>query len=253
MSTNASTNKEYAQYLADAFKEVDWPIPPYLQLGRFLSPLARDIRNAATADAKLALMRERLSGAYNAGYLADMYLDRYSKIPHVRDFARQIDESIRTYFCGYTFNAVTGLLPVIEGIIRKMATSHNRDVGQGTRKLNDELQALVEREEQSPHCYGERLVMLEAFRDFVRDRLLQNTDRYVGLDEFNRHGILHGIFENFGQDINFLRLITLLDLLCFSIGLIESVSMFAPAPTSESSKLAAAYTALHSFHSALTV
>jgi len=251
MATNASMNREYAQYLADAFKEVDWPIPPYLQLGGFLSPLARAIKNAATVDAKLAIMRERLSGAYNAGYLADMYLDRYSKIPHVRDFARQIDESIRTYFCGYTFNAVTGLLPVMEGIVRKMATSHNRDVGQGTRKLNDELQALVEREEQAPHCYGERLVMLEAFRDFVRDRLLQNTDRYVGLDEFNRHGILHGIFENFGQDINFLRLITLLDLLCFSIGLIEGVSMFAPAPTSESSKLAAAYTALHSFHSAL--
>jgi hypothetical protein len=181
-----------------------------------------------------------------------MYLDRYSKIPHVRDFARQIDESIRTYFCGYTFNAVTGLLPVIEGIIRKMATSHSRDVGQGTRKLNDELQALVDREEQSPHCYGERLVMLEAFRDFVRDRLLQNTDRYVGLDEFNRHGILHGIFENFGQDINFLRLITLLDLLCFSIGLIEGVSMFAPAPTAESANLAGVYKALHSFHSSIT-
>jgi hypothetical protein len=253
MSTDASTNRAYAQHLADAFKEVDWPIPPYLQLGGFLSPLAKAMRDAATQDAKLAIVRERLSGAYNADYLADMYLGRYSKIRHVRDFARQIDESIRTYFCGYTFNAVTGLLPVIEGIIRKMATSHNRDVGQGTRKLNDELQALVEREEQSPHCYGERLVMLEAFRNFVRDRLLQNTNHYVGLDEFNRHGILHGIFENFGQDINFLRLITLLDLLCFSIGLIEGVSMFAPARTSESSKLAAAYTALHSFHSALTV
>jgi hypothetical protein len=252
MSTNASTNREYAQYLANAFKEVDWPIPPYLQLGGFLSPLAKAIKDAATADAKLAIVRERLSGAYNASYLADMYLDRYSKIPHVRDFASQIDESIRTYFCGYTFNAVTGLLPVIEGIIRKMATSHNRDVGQGTRRLNDELQALVDREEQSPHCYGERLVMLEAFRDFVRDRLLQNTDRYVGLDEFNRHGILHGIFENFGQDINFLRLITLLDLLCFSIGLIEGVSMFAPAPTAESANLAGVYKALHSFHSSIT-
>jgi hypothetical protein len=251
MSTNVSTNREHAQYLANAFKEVDWPIPPYLQLGGFLSPLAKAIKDAATADAKLTIVRERLSGAYNAGYLADMYLDRYSKIPHVRDFARQIDESIRTYFCGYTFNAVTGMLPVIEGIIRKMATSHNRDIGQGTRKLNDELQALVDREEQSPHSYGERLVMLEAFRDFVRDRLLQNTDRYVGLDEFNRHGILHGIFENFGQDINFLRLITLLDLLCFSIGLIEGVSMFAPAPNAESANLAGVYNALHSFHSSI--
>ena len=251
-STNASTNREFAEWLASAFKQVDWPIPPYLKLGGFLNPLAKAVRDASQ-DAKLAIMRDQLAGAYSAEYLAGMFLDRYSKITHVRDFARQIDESIRTYFCGYTFNAVTGLLPVIEGIIRKIATGRNRDVGQGTKNLNVELQALVDREKQSPHCYGERLVVLEAFRDFVRDRLLQNTDRYVGLNEFNRHGILHGIFENFGQDINFLRLITLLDLLCFSIGLIEGVSMFAPARTPESSKLAAAYTTLHSFHSALTV
>jgi hypothetical protein len=180
-----------------------------------------------------------------------MFLDRYSRILHVRDFSRQIDQSIRTYFCGYTFNAVTGLLPVLEGIIRKMATRQNRDVGQGTRGLKAELQALVDREQQSPSCYGERLVVLEAFRDFVRDRLLENTTDYDGFNEFNRHGILHGIFENFGDDINFYRLITLLDLLCFSIGLIEGgVSMFAPTDTPESSKLAANYIALRAFHGA---
>jgi hypothetical protein len=113
---------------------------------------------------------------------------------------------------------------------------------------------LVDRELQSPACYGERLVVLEAFRDFVRDRLLQNTDRYSGLNEFNQHGILHGVFEDFGKAINFLRLITLLDLLCFSIGLIGGgVSMSAPAPTPESSKLAAVYATLCSFHSGINV
>lgn len=247
MPTDSSTNREFAEYMADAFKQADWPIPPYLNLG-FLGPLAKAIKDAPQ-DAKLRIMREKLAGAYDAQYLAGMYLDRYSRISFVKDFARQIDESIRTYFCGYSFNAVAGLLPVIEGIIRKIAASQNRDIGQGTKKLNDELQALVERELQSPACYGERLVLLESFRDFVRDRLLQNTERYVGLNEFNRHGILHGIFEDYGQAVNFLRLVTLLDLLCFSIGLIEGgVSMFAPARTPESSKLAAVYAALCSFH-----
>lgn len=142
---------------------------------------------------------------------------------------------------------------MIEGIIRKMASGQDRDVGLGTKKLNDELQALVDLELQSPAGYGERLVVLESFRDFVRDRLLQNTDRYVGLNEFNRHGILHGIFEDFGQAVNFFRLITLLDLLCFSIGLIGGgVSLFAPAPTPESSRLAAVYAMLCSFHSNIT-
>jgi hypothetical protein len=252
MSSTANTNREYAQYLADAFSQVDWPIPPYLPLGDFLSPLARAIKDAPTQDAKIATVRERLADAYTVDYLAAMYLDRYSKILYVRDFARQIDEAIRTYFCGYSFAAVTGLLPVIEGVMRKMATSQSRDVGQGTRKLNDELQELVDRELNSPHCYGERLVMLEAFRDFVRDRLLQNTNNYVGLNQFNRHGILHGLFENFGQAVNFFRLITLLDLLCFSIGLIHGgVSMFAPAWTEESRRLAAAYRNLWSFHSTI--
>jgi hypothetical protein len=248
MQNDANTNKEATQWLADAFKEVDWPIPPYMQLGGFLVPLAHAVK-AAPPEGKLSIMRSKMADAYTTSYLASMLLERYSKIPHVRDFARQVDESIRTYFCGYTFNAITGLIPVIEGIIRKVALSQNRDVGYGTKRLKHELQAFVDRELQSPACYGERLVVLEAFRDFVRDRLLQDTGRYDGLNEFNRHGILHGIFENFGQAVNFLRLITLLDLLCFSIGLIEGgVSMFAPSPTPESKKLAGVYGTLCSIH-----
>lgn len=248
MTSSVDTNREYAQWLANAFREVDWPIPPYMQLGGFLHPLAKAIKEA-TPESKLDIMRERMGSAYSADYLADMFVDRYSKIRYVRDFARQIDESFRTYFCGYTFNAVAGLLPVIEGIIRKIAASQNRNVGQGTKRLNGELQAFVDRELQSSHCYGERLVILEAFRDFVRDRLLENTEKYTGLNEFNRHGILHGVFENFGQAVNFLRLVTLLDLLCFSVGLMEGgVSMFAPSSTPESVQLATVYATLCSFH-----
>ncbi len=77
-------------------------------------------------------MRNMFASAYTPE-MAGKYRDRYGKILHVRDFSRQIDESIRTYFCGYTFNAVTGRLPVVEGIIRKMATRQNRTVGQGTK------------------------------------------------------------------------------------------------------------------------
>jgi hypothetical protein len=95
MSNNASTNREFTEWLANAFREVDWPIPPYLQLGGFLVPLAKAVKEAPQ-DAKLEIVRERLSGAYNAEYLAGMYLERYSRILHVRDFSRQIDESIRT-------------------------------------------------------------------------------------------------------------------------------------------------------------
>jgi hypothetical protein len=66
MTSDISTNRDFAEYLASAFKQVDWPIPPYLNLG-FLSPLAKAIKDAPQ-DAKLAIIREKLAGAYTADY-----------------------------------------------------------------------------------------------------------------------------------------------------------------------------------------
>ncbi len=247
--SNANLNKELPEWLAKAFKKVDWPIPPYLTIG-FLSRLAKDIEDAAP-DLRSEIMRRHVAQAYSPEYLATMLLERYSKIALVQDFKPQIDESIKAFFSGYKYVAVTGLIPVVEGIIRKVAVMRGRNVGHGTDRINGELQAFVEEELNSPNVYGERVVLLEAFRDFIKDRFLHSTDGFDGLDEFNRHGILHGIFEKFGEDTNFFRLITLLDLLCFSIGLFsigqtEGVSMFAPSPTADSSKLAARYIHLQS-------
>jgi hypothetical protein len=100
----------------------------------------------------------------------------------------------------------------------------------------------VDSERTSPHCYGERLVMFEVLRDFISERFLKNTQFYDGLNSFNRHGILHAIYDQYGDDLNFFRLITLLDLLCFAIGMIEGgVSSFAPETTPDSARLARHY------------
>jgi hypothetical protein len=206
----------------------------------FLTKLAHDIE-VAPPDERLHIMQARLANAYGPDYLASMFLERYSKIIHVRDFTQHIGESLKAYFSGYKLVAIVALVPALEGIVRKIATTHGRDVGQGTTKLNKEFAAFVDREINSPHCFGERVVMLEVLRDFVRDRLLEKTDKYQGLNELNRHGMLHGIYGNFGEDMNFFRLVTLLDLLCFAICLEEGGSGFAPAPTSESLKLAEHY------------
>ena len=111
----------------------------------FLGKLAKAIE-VATPDLRPEIVRQNFAQAYDAKYLAAMLLERYGKIVHIQDFKRQIDESIKAHFTGYKFVAVTGLIPVVEGIIRKIAISESRDVGQGTRGLNIELQAFVERE-----------------------------------------------------------------------------------------------------------
>jgi hypothetical protein len=244
MSNDSRTDRALADWLGKIFREVDWLIPPYVTTG-FLSTLARVIEVAPPSE-RLQIMSLTFAEVYSPEYLAGMFLERYSKIVHVRDFERHIDESIRSYFSGNKLAAVTTWMPAIEGIVRKIATSHSRDVARGTSRLNVEFRAFVDEERNSTHCYGARLAMLELLRDFLENRLLKDTRDYVGLNEFNRHGILHSIYHKFGEDINFFRTITLLDLLCYSIGLTEGISSFAPAPTSESLKLAAHFTWLQS-------
>jgi hypothetical protein len=240
VSPFASTDKEFAEHLAKIFKEVDWLIPAYLSRG-FVTKFAQAIEDSPS-DQKLATVRSILGNVYNAEYLATMLLERYSKIIHVKDFAPQIDESIKAFFSGYKIVAVVALVPVVEGIVRKMATRQDRDIGKGTKKLKEEFALLVERERASPHCYGERLVMLEVLRDFISERFLKETSSYDGLNNFNRHGIVHAIYDQYGDDLNFFRLITLLDLLCFAIGMIEGgVSSFAPETTPDSARLARHY------------
>lgn len=64
MSSDASADRRNAEWLAKAFKEVAWPIPPYLQMGGFLSPLAKGIKDAPE-NAKLAVVREGLGDTYS--------------------------------------------------------------------------------------------------------------------------------------------------------------------------------------------
>lgn len=243
MDTNAAKNdaqlnRAPIEWLARRFKEVDWLVPAYLTLG-YLHDFAAEL-DRTEPDRKLEVVRRRLAATYTEDYVAVMLLERYAKIIHVRDFGPQIGECMQAYFSGFKLVAVTAFVPVIEGIVRKIAAKQNRDVGNGTRGVKLEFDAILQRELNSPNCYGERVVMLEVLRDFIRDRFLESTDRYAGLNGLNRHGIVHGLFDNHGEEINFFRLITLLDLLCFSIGLIEGgVSAFAPEVTPASLAFAA--------------
>ena len=233
-------NRPYAEWLAEAFRSVDWLIPAYLPSG-FLSKVAVAI-NASEKNQKVTVLRFILSDIYSPLYMATFYLERYSKISHVRDFSPHIGESLKAFHAGYKHVAITAMIPVIEGIVRKIATAAGREVGTGTKGLLSEFDEIVDREAASPNCYGERLVMFQLLRDYMRDRFLKNTNRFEGLHQFNRHGILHGIFDDYGEELNFLRIITLLDLLCFIIGWRwGGVSVFGPEYTEASRKLAAEY------------
>jgi hypothetical protein len=227
------------EHAAAVFKSVDWVIPAYLQSGG-IRRLASMIETAGP-DAGQQILHIALSHTYNEEFLSSMLLGLYCKTVYVQDFKAQISEAIEASFSGLHHAAIATLIPVLEGVIRKIAKAENRDVGSGTQKLINEFDHMIDAEKRSVHMFEERLVMLKALRDFFADRLLKNTNLYDGFDEFNRHGILHGIFESYGSQINFFRAITLLDLLCFILMPVSQTSVFAPEATTDSTALSEYY------------
>jgi hypothetical protein len=232
-----------------AFKSVDWFVPPYMK-GGVIRTLATNI-GAATPEKKHEVLEAGLRRLYSHRYLAVMYLERYRRVEPVKDFALQIREAIEASAFGLDHAAVSTILPVVEGVLRRLAIAEGRDVGKGTRKLVQEIEALAERERRhlaqsggeavlTNGAFVERIDMLDQLRDFMRDRLLVETSNYDGYDDLNRHGILHGIFGAYGVETNFHKLISFLDGLLFFISLGKSgISCFAPDETDESRKLAA--------------
>lgn len=228
-------------WTGEVLRTVDWLIPAF-QTVAFTETLARAIEISPEHE-KLEVLRESVAAIYSPPYLAAMYLHRYTQVPHISEFKRHIDESFRAFFSGYKSAAITLMIPVLEGVLRKVATSANRNVGHGTRGLIVELEKLVEEEKSSPKRFDERLYMFELLLDFMRDKFLKNTDNYTGHQNFNRHGILHGVFGEFDDDLNFFRSVMLLDflLLILIYRQLASVSVFTPEATDESRVLAAEY------------
>src|ERR1700757_2241007 len=162
---------ERAIWLGKVFRRVDWLIPAFITIA-FSETLARVIEITDEKEG-LNLIESAMTDVYNAQYLATMHLERYSKITHIRDFAKQIDECFRAFFSGYRHVAITSMIPILEGIIRKIAIQSGRDVGRGTQGLLREFELLVEEEKSSPQRYERRLVMFELFLDFMKNRFLK--------------------------------------------------------------------------------
>jgi hypothetical protein len=242
MQTRQITDPNYANgldRLSAVFKGVDWVIPAYIPLGK-LSMFGGMIERAPQAQ-KQAVLEQVLQSTYDERHFASFLLGLYDRTRHVRDFKVHIAEAIDAYFAGLHHAAVATLVPVLEGVVRKIAREEQRDVGNGTKKVIAELEELIAKENRSSSRFEERIVMLTGLSDFFAERLLPHTDDYDGLDQLNRHGILHGIFEQYGNAVNFLRLITLLELICFAMVLAHGGSSFAPNHTLESDSLAERY------------
>lgn len=232
------------------FKSVDWFVPPYLQ-GGALRRLAETI-DGAPPNFRHTVLEDALPKLYGPEYLAAMLLERYPRVAPVSEFITQIREAMEASALGLRHVAVSTLLPVIEGSLRKYASANGRDVGSGTKKLVDELSAMAQSARASDggasdDALVERAEMMEQLRDFMRERLLSPTGAYAGINDLNRHGILHGVFGRYGTDGNFEKLVSFIDGLVFYLSLkTPGISCLAPDETTESRRMARYLRALRS-------
>ena len=225
---------------ASALRSVDWVIPAYFSVG-LVSNFGGLIEIAAPSEIE-AILQSFLPRIYSADHLAAMLVGLYSVTIFVQDFRKPIAEAIEAVFAGLPHAAVSTMIPVLEGVLRKISAERDSPLERGKVSwLIAELGELIAKEERSPSRYEERIVMLESLRDFCANRLFIKTENYDGLNQLNRHGILHGMFEGYGDNVNFFRLVSILDLLCFALTLSYGGSCFAPERTPKSKALSDYY------------
>ncbi len=104
-----------------SFNGVGWFIPPYIQMG-VLGRIAGEIK-ARGGQYDQDDLEKTLAQLYEAAGLAAMVMHRYPIAPPViKDYRETIAEAIEAHFFGLNHVAIGGLVPVIEGAGRQLAT-----------------------------------------------------------------------------------------------------------------------------------
>jgi hypothetical protein len=235
-------------YWVERLAQVGWFIPPFASM-EWIGSVARVIDRERAGFGEREL-EQLLSWLFTSENLATMVVNRYPRTPVIEEFREIIGEGVAAHFLKLDHIAASGLVPVVEGAMRRLAAKQNV----GKEKMLDTVAALV------GHCkrhvtekqigdVGEIISMLESFEIFASRVLFVNTKKYSFSDGTNRHGMAHGLFADaeFGSPLNFYKIMTAINSLTFICSLYYGGSGFAPAQTEESMRISAYYRALGQF------
>ncbi len=238
------TNQYGPLKAAEVFEHHGWFMPAYVPLG-FLGRLAFDLDHEQSRYKRRRLLREALVATYDEEHLAAMLLDLYARVPFLRDRLRSISEAFEAYALGINGAAIVALLPVVEDVLRQHGGGGPRDTGR--RKLLGWIDDAIsmERARGDEDHNDERVAMLRSFRGFVDQRLYAPSAKCKDAGFLNRNGILHGVFpdDEYRDAHNFPRLVSVLDLLCFTVTVQRGAraSALGPKLNAASHHLAAYY------------
>jgi hypothetical protein len=129
-----------------------------------------------------------------------MVTHRYPEVPVIKDFVHTIGEAIEAHFMGLDHVAIGGLVPVIEGIGRRLASKRRLAVTRATG-IRSVFTALAEDTkklsiERNWGAVEEVVSMMDNFHGFTRDVFFVDSGSYPFDDRTNRHGIAHDAFSD---------------------------------------------------------
>lgn len=195
-----------------------------------------------------------LAFLYEPIYLATMVLYRYPAAPHIMSYETIIREAIEAHFLGLDHIAAGGLIPVIEGAGRLLASQRRINCDH----VKDVFAALALdcKTESATNRLGapdEVAAMMDSFLEFIRNGFYAKSNLYPFSDGTNRHGIAHGAYTDadYGTPINFYKTIAAVDFLTFVSSFKAHISWLAPSPTPDSLRLAAYFRGLFPLRTAL--
>jgi hypothetical protein len=232
------------QKIGDALNSIGWFVPPYVSVG-LLGTVAREITLAMgqlTEDRVEAI----LGFIYGPDRLASMVVSRYPQTSVVNLYKETIAEAIAAHFSGFHHVAVSGLIPVVEGIGRELARQRGLNHAGYVKSVFCDLFTEAKQDAWKRRIGATQEIedMLNVFLRFLNEYFFEDSDSYPLLDKTNRNGILHGAYKDaeFGRPINFFKTISAVDILTLVSALkMPKVSGLAPDYTPESKALAERY------------
>lgn len=210
-------------------EKVGWFIPPYINMGQIESIIEAYNRDSNLPDQDR--LNATLATIYSKENISSVFVEKYSVTPFVKDYLNIIDNGIKCHFLGLNYASVSTLIPVVEGITRKLAAHRNINVYKiksTIKNLCTYYKSQVIKNEIGD--FEEIDSMIDSFEHFIKNKLYSDSKEYPHEDNTNRNGIAHGAYSDmdFGNETSFYKVIALINFLCFLCSIDAGLSWFPP-------------------------
>lgn len=243
---------ESLSFTRDELGKVDFIVPPFMR-NEFVWEFTSAISNSKTPDSTALSFARRM---YPVSDIAAIFTEYYQKNHIIGKYYDQLVETLKAFYLGLYSAAITSIIPPMEAIVRdigvQLELNCQDDVGKEQlieilkrlqRRIIDRnvfQNAWVPSDFKSVKLhdqFNEQIQMIESLKYFLENRLYQHTSNYLGTSNLNRNGIVHGFLTDFNSEVNYYRLITVMNMLYVCSSLIGKGSLFHPNQSNESKVL----------------